>query len=64
MFRFWPKIHEQAVNCEQLHYRSVITMYCLVTNPGVLGQLLHVDRVGADSSKGDGVGLMQIVYWN
>ena len=29
---FWPKIHEQAMKCEQVHYRGAKAMNCFSTN--------------------------------
>jgi len=42
---FWPKIHEQAMKCEQVHYRGAKAMNCFATNPGVFYGLLHANGV-------------------
>ena len=34
-YGFWPKIHEQAMKCEQVHYRGAKAMNCFSKNPGV-----------------------------
>ena len=41
----WPKIHEQAMKCEQVHYRGTKAMNCFSTNPGVFFGLLHANGV-------------------
>ena len=42
---FWPKIHEQAMKCEQVHYRGAKAMYYFSTNPGIFFGLLHANGV-------------------
>ena len=42
---FWPKIREQAMKCEQVHYRRAKAMNCFFTNPGVFFVLLNANGV-------------------
>jgi len=35
VFYFWSKIHEQAMKCEQVHYRDAKAYNYFATNPGV-----------------------------
>ena len=38
---FWPKIHEQAMKCEQVHYHGAKAMNCF----SVFFGLLHANGV-------------------
>ena len=40
---FRPKIHEQAMKCEQVHYRGGKVMNCFSINPGIFFRLLHAN---------------------
>ena len=42
---FGQKFHEQAMKCEQVHYRGAKAMNCFSKNPGVFFGLLHVNVV-------------------
>ena len=44
-YYFWPKIHEQAMKCEQVQYCGARAMKCFSTNPGVFFGLLHANGV-------------------
>ena len=41
----WPKIHAQAMKCQQVHYRGAKAMKCFSTNPSVFFGLLDANGV-------------------